>query len=184
MSASSDQVGDTAHDQKGTNDHQHDEHHGARVSEQPRLPGGESLRGALRRGHGDNDWGGDGDDRGQGEDDDRGGGIETADVRLEDLACRRQRERVAEHDRADGAREGVEFLEPKSWPWRTKMAIAPIAAIAISHPTTKASARRRPDGMLSRTITVTTETGLVNATASPSAATSATSVPICHRPPR
>src|SRR6478736_8553484 len=62
------------------------------------------------------------------------------------------------------------------------MAIAPIAAIAISHPQTKASARRRPDGMLSSTITVTTETGLVNATASPSAATSATSVPICHRP--
>jgi hypothetical protein len=41
----------------------------------------------------------------------------------------------------------------------------------------EAIARRRPDGMLSRTITVTTETGLVKATASPSKATSAISVP-------
>ena len=56
--------------------------------------------------------------------------------------------------------------------------IAPIAATAISQPQRKATARRRPDGMLSKTITVTTETGLVKATASPSAATSATSVPI------
>src|SRR5438034_2554821 len=79
--------------------------------------------------------------------------------------------------RADAAREGVELLEAKSWPWSTKTMIAPIAAIATSQPQRKAIARRRPDGMLSRTITVTTDVGLVKATASPSAATSATSVP-------
>jgi hypothetical protein len=78
---------------------------------------------------------------------------------------------------AEAAREGVELLEPKSWPWSTKTMIAPITASASSQPQRKAIARRRPKGMLSRTITVTTETGLVKATASPSAATSATSVP-------
>jgi hypothetical protein len=50
--------------------------------------------------------------------------------------------------------------------------------MASSQPTRKAIARRRPDGMLSKTMTVTTETGLVNATASPSAPTSPISVHI------
>ena len=54
---------------------------------------------------------------------------------------------------------------------------AAITSNAISQPMRKASPRRRPAGRLSRTITVTTETGLVKATASPSPATSATSVP-------
>ena len=37
--------------------------------------------------------------------------------------------------------------------------IVPITAMASSQPTRKAIARRRPDGMLSKTMTVTTETG-------------------------
>jgi len=53
----------------------------------------------------------------------------------------------------------------------------PITAIAISHPATNESARRRPFDMLSKRMTVTTETGLVKAIAKPSAATSAISVP-------
>jgi hypothetical protein len=53
----------------------------------------------------------------------------------------------------------------------------PINASASSQPQMKAIARRTPAGMLSRTITVTTETGLVKATASPSTPTSPTSVP-------
>ena len=53
----------------------------------------------------------------------------------------------------------------------------PITAIAISHPATNESARRRPFDMLSKRITVTTDTGLVKAIARPSAATSAISVP-------
>ena len=53
----------------------------------------------------------------------------------------------------------------------------PISAIAISHPATNETARRRPFDMLSKMITVTTDTGLVKAIARPSAATSAISVP-------
>src|SRR5580765_5325392 len=53
----------------------------------------------------------------------------------------------------------------------------PITAIAISHPATNESARLRPLDMLSKMITVTTDTGLVKAIARPSAATSAISVP-------
>jgi hypothetical protein len=44
----------------------------------------------------------------------------------------------------------------------------PISAIAISHPATNETARRRPFDMLSKMITVTTDTGLVKAIARPS----------------
>jgi hypothetical protein len=54
--------------------------------------------------------------------------------------------------------------------------IAPIAAFAISQPQRTVIARRRPDDMLSNDH-ITTDVGLVKATASPSPATSATSVP-------
>jgi len=55
------------------------------------------------------------------------------------------------------------------------MISAAIPARAINHPQMNASARRRPDGRLSKTIIVTTDTGLVNATANPSKETSAMS---------
>src|SRR5262249_5788889 len=44
-------------------------------------------------------------------------------------------------------------------------------AIASSQPTTKPTARRRPEGIVSRTITVTTETGLERAMPNPRART-------------
>ena len=79
------------------------------------------------------------------------------------------------------ARDGVECLELKSWPCSTKTIKAASTAIASTHPQMKATARRMPDDMLSKTITVTTEPGLVNATAKPRAATSGISVPLAQR---
>src|SRR6185437_6838320 len=78
---------------------------------------------------------------------------------------------------ADAARDGSVCLELKFCPCRTVTVSTPITAIAISHPAMKEKARRRPLDMLSKTITVTTDNGLVTAIARPSAATSAISVP-------
>ena len=78
----------------------------------------------------------------------------------------------------DAARDGVECLELKSCPCSTKTIKTASTPIASTQPQMKAIARRTPDDMLSKTITVTTEPGLVNATARPRAATSGISVPI------
>src|SRR5580765_1736781 len=72
---------------------------------------------------------------------------------------------------ADAIFDGVVCLELKSWPCRTKTVSRQSTAIANSQPQMNAIARRRPDDMLSRTIIVTTEPGLVNATARPKPAT-------------
>ena len=68
-------------------------------------------------------------------------------------------------------------VEPKSWPFSTRTISAARTASASTHPQMKATARSLPDDMLSKTITVTTEPGLVNATARPRAAISGISVP-------
>ena len=54
--------------------------------------------------------------------------------------------------------------------------------IASNQPQMNAIPRRRPAGMLSKTIIVTTEPGLVTATANPKPATSGNSVPIALPP--
>jgi hypothetical protein len=54
--------------------------------------------------------------------------------------------------------------------------------IVSSQPQMNAIPRRKPAGMLSKTIMVTTEPGLVNATANPKPATSGISVPIALPP--
>jgi hypothetical protein len=82
----------------------------------------------------------------------------------------------------EAARDGVVCLELKSWPCSTKTNNTARTPIASSHPQMNAIARRRPDDMPSKTITVTTEPGLVKATASPRPAISGVSVPTA--PPR
>jgi hypothetical protein len=75
------------------------------------------------------------------------------------------------------ALDGVVCLELKSWPWRMNTMSTASTPIASSHPQMKAMPRRRPAGMVSRTIMVTTEPGLVTATASPNAASSGITEP-------
>src|SRR5216117_331164 len=125
---SRDQVLDALEDQKGADNHQHNERGGARVPEQPCLPRFQSLRGAVWRHEGDDDRRCYRENRGQGEDGDRDACIEATDVRLEDLACRRQREPVAEYDRSDREREQpvrtLDLAEPLGRRWLSLRAFA------------------------------------------------------------
>src|SRR5215467_12184726 len=61
--------------------------------------------------------------------------------------------------------DGVVCFELKSWPWRTKIMSRASTPIASTQPQMKAIARRSGDDMLSSTIIVTTDPGLVKATA-------------------
>ena len=85
---------------------------------------------------------------------------------------------------AEAIRDGVLLCELKSAPWSTNTVTRPITTIARSQPATNAIARRRPAGIVSRTITVTTETGLQNATPRPSPITVrisvSTAAPLSH----
>src|SRR6185437_5546558 len=74
------------------------------------------------------------------------------------------------------ALDGVVCFELKSWPWRTKISKRASTPIARTQPQMKAIARRSGDDMLSSTIIVTTEPGLVKATARPRPAITGISV--------
>src|SRR5215467_6837862 len=63
--------------------------------------------------------------------------------------------------------DGVVLFELKSWPWRTKIMSRASTPIASTQPQMNAIARFSGEDMLSSTIIVTTEPGLVKATASP-----------------
>jgi hypothetical protein len=67
----------------------------------------------------------------------------------------------------DARRDGVVLCEVKFCPCRSDTERPPITATASNHPTTNAIPLRRPAGIVSKMITVTTDTGLQRATAKP-----------------
>ena len=76
----------------------------------------------------------------------------------------------------DAVLDGVVCFELKSCPWRTKIISRASTPIASTQPQTNAIARFSGDDMLSSTIIVTTEPGLVKATARPRPAITGISV--------